>query len=57
MYSESQQRQPLLGNGSVNKPVTRQWLSNRHVMVATEELLEEVFCAVCAEAVYITRTS
>jgi hypothetical protein len=42
----SQQRKPLLGNGSANTPVARQWLGSRHVMAATdmqatvEELLE-----------------
>jgi hypothetical protein len=43
------QRQPLLRNGSANTPFAKQWLSIRHVMVATdnhatiEELLEAVF--------------
>jgi hypothetical protein len=42
-------RGPLLGNGSVNMQVARQWLSSRHVIAATdthaaiEELLEAVF--------------
>jgi hypothetical protein len=46
MSAESQQRKPLLGNGSANTPVVRQWLGSRHVMAATdkqvtrEELLE-----------------
>jgi hypothetical protein len=45
----SQQRRPLIGNGSANIPVARQWLSSHHTMAATdthattEELLEVVF--------------
>jgi hypothetical protein len=49
MYS--QQRQPLLGNGSLNTPVARQWLSSRHVvyamhMHATIEVLLQVVLSV-----------
>jgi hypothetical protein len=39
----------LLGNGSANTPVVRQWFNSRHVMAARnmhatiEELLEAVF--------------
>jgi hypothetical protein len=39
----------LLGNGSVNMPMSRQWLSSYHLVAATdmhtrtEELLEAVF--------------
>jgi hypothetical protein len=46
---QSLQRQPLLGNGSENMPVDRQWLDTRHMMAAmlmyatTEELLAAVF--------------
>jgi hypothetical protein len=42
-------REPLLGNGSVNAPVARRWLSSRHITAAAdthgtiEELLEVVF--------------
>jgi hypothetical protein len=49
MSAESQQRQSLLGNGSLNTPVAMQWLSSRHVITATdthakiEELIEAVF--------------
>jgi hypothetical protein len=32
----SQQRQPLLGNGSANMSVARQWLSNHNVIAATD---------------------
>jgi hypothetical protein len=45
----SQQRQPLIGNGSVNTSVARQWLSSRHVIAATDthativEILDAVF--------------
>jgi hypothetical protein len=45
----NQQRQPLLGNGSANTSVARQWFNSRHLMAATdthttiEELLEAVF--------------
>jgi hypothetical protein len=40
--------QSLLGNGSVNMPVPRQWLRSRHVIAATDthatiELWEAVF--------------
>jgi hypothetical protein len=52
MSAESQNceasRQPLLENGSANMPIARQWLSNHHMMAATdthatiEELLEVV---------------
>jgi hypothetical protein len=40
---------PLLGNGSVNMPVARGWLSSCHVITVIdmhakiEELLEELF--------------
>jgi hypothetical protein len=34
MSAESQKRQPLLGNGSVNTPDAMQWLSRRYVMAA-----------------------
>jgi hypothetical protein len=45
----SQERQPLLRNGSANTPIARQWLDKRHVTSATlayatiEEMLEAVF--------------
>jgi hypothetical protein len=44
----SQQKQPLLENGSANTPVTGEWFSSCHVIAATEmcattELLEAVF--------------
>jgi hypothetical protein len=34
MSDKSQQRQPLLGNSSVNTLVAGQWLSIHHVMAA-----------------------
>jgi hypothetical protein len=49
MSAETQKRRPLLGNGSANTPVARQWLSSRHVIAAAdkhatiEELLEAFF--------------
>jgi hypothetical protein len=49
MSAESQQRQPLIGNGSANTSDARQWLSISHVMIAKdthttiEKLLEVVF--------------
>jgi hypothetical protein len=41
----SQQRQPLLWNGSANTPVARQWLSSRHVIAATDTsvIMENTF--------------
>jgi hypothetical protein len=55
MSAESQnceaRRGPLLGNGSVNAPIAKQWLSIRHVIAATdthttiEELLEAMISA------------
>jgi hypothetical protein len=49
----------MLGIGSVNTPVVRQWLSSLHVITALvthttiEELLEwGIFCAVRAEIIY-----
>jgi hypothetical protein len=40
MFSEIQNcdisKQPLLGNGSVNKPIAEKWLSSRHVMTGTD---------------------
>lgn len=39
--ADSQQRQPLLKNSSVNTSIARQWLS--HAYTTTEELLDVVF--------------
>jgi hypothetical protein len=58
MSAESQQRPLLLGNGSVNTPVARQWLRSRHLMAETdtqaiiEELLEAVFSVRCEPRLY-----
>jgi hypothetical protein len=49
MSAESQQKQPLLGNGFANTTVASKWFSSRHLMAATvthetiEQLLEEMF--------------
>jgi hypothetical protein len=62
MSAESQNcgasRQPLLGNGSVNTPVSRQRLSSRHVIAATdayattEELLDAVLSLRSVRRIY-----
>jgi hypothetical protein len=49
-------REPLLGNGSANLPVARQWLSSHHMMATTHvpnrrAVGSGVFCAICAEAI------
>jgi hypothetical protein len=55
--------QPLLVNGSVNTPVTRRWLSNCHVIAATdahatiEELLKAMFSARSMLRLYIRGAS
>lgn len=40
----SQQRKPLLGNGSLNTPVAMQWLTGRDVVSAvhTDAVIEEL---------------
>jgi hypothetical protein len=49
MSAKNQKKQPLVGNGAVNTHVTKQWLSSRHAMTATdmqvtiEELFEAAF--------------
>jgi hypothetical protein len=44
----SQQKQQLVGNGSANTPVHRQWLNSRQVMATTDTdwTIEELFKAV-----------
>jgi hypothetical protein len=52
MFAESQQRQPLLGNGSADTPAARHMLSSRHMMAAKDTdntwviVGSGVFCAV-----------
>jgi hypothetical protein len=55
MSAESQQRQPLLGNGSADIPVARQWPQQTHATI--EELLEALFSPRSVPRLYITRTS
>jgi hypothetical protein len=57
----SQERQPLLRNGSVNTSVARRWLSSRHAIdeadmhATTEELLEAVLSVQSILRLYIMR--
>jgi hypothetical protein len=53
----NQHRQPLLGNGSVNTPVPRQWLSSCHMISATDThaIMEDFLHDPCRGC--ITRTS
>jgi hypothetical protein len=57
-------REPLLGNGFVNTPIARQWLTSRHVIApkdthaTIEELLERCFlCGKSRGYIYIARAS
>jgi hypothetical protein len=58
MSAESQQRQPLLRNGSTNIPVAWHWLGTTYITAAThmhtttDDLLEVVFSVWSALGLY-----